>query len=61
MVTPFEVKFEEITLFGSHEPETALEIWKREEFEKLEKLLSNKGLAIERMAGDGNCLYRAVA
>ena len=58
---PFEVKAQELTSFGSHEPETKWETWKREEFEKLEELLKKENCTIERVKEDGNCLFRAVA
>ena len=57
----FLVKAAELARFGSHDPESKLEIWKRLEYEKLEKLLDDKGFTIEKMKEDGNCLFREVA
>ena len=57
----FEVKAWELEDFGLHDPESEHQIWEREEFEKLEKLLKHKGCTIEKIEGDGNCLFRAVA
>ena len=59
--SPFEVKIQDLTSFGSHDPESEWQIRKREEFEKLEKLLNEKECTIEKMEEDGNCLFRAVA
>ena len=58
---PFAVKAQELTPFGSHEPESKRQIKKREDFEKLEKLLKGKECTIEKMGEDGNCLFRSVA
>ena len=58
---PFEVKAQELTNFGSHDPESKQQMFKRQEFEKLEELLKEEDCTIEKMTGDGNCLSRAVA
>ena len=57
----FEIEISKLTRFGSHDPESELDIQKRIEFERFEELLKEKGCAIEKMEEDGNCFYRAVA
>ena len=58
---PFEVNAQELTSFGSHDPESKHQICKRQEFEMAEKLLQEKNCTIEKVEEDGNCLFRAVA
>ena len=58
---PFEVKASQLTSFGSNDPKTKQEIYKRKEFDKVKELLSEKDCVIEEVDEDGNCLFRAVA
>ena len=51
----------ELASFGSHDPESDWEIWKRVEVEKRKALLDKEGYSIEKTKEDGNCLFRAVA
>ena len=57
----YEIKNVDLAPLGLHDPESEEEIRKRVEFEKLEELLEKKGCTIEKIEGDGNCLFRAVA
>ena len=58
---PFEVKASQLTSFGSNDPKTKQEIYKRKEFDKVKELLSEKDCVIEEVDEDGNCLFQAVA
>ena len=58
---PFEAKPQELTSFGSHDPESEQQIWKREELERVEWLLKDNGCELRTIKEDGNYLYRAVA
>ena len=57
----FKVKTDNLARWGLHDNESPQQIEDREEYEKVEKLLAEKGFLIERVTKDGNCLYRAAA
>ena len=47
--TPFEVEAQDLTSFGSHDPESKRQTWKLEEYEMMEKLLKEKDCTIEKI------------
>ena len=57
----FKVKAEWLIRSGSHDSESEYEIQKHMEFDKLDNLLKTEGYTIEKIEGDRNCLFRAVA
>ena len=57
----FEVNAKELVPLGSNDHESEFETQKRVEYERLEELLKDRGYIIEKVEGDGNCLFRAVA
>ena len=56
-----KVNTEDLAPFGSHDKESEYQFRKRVDFEKVKELLEKEGYTIERMAEDGNCLFRAAA
>ena len=57
----FQVNANDLAPLGSNDPESDWQIWKRVEYNKLEKLLDKEGYLIEKVVEDGNCVYRAAA
>ena len=57
----FKVNAGSLAPLGLHDEESERQIWKRVQYRKLEELLEAEGWSIEKVAEDGNCLYRAAA